>query len=334
MAARKTDKYLIKSVKPGIKLPAIRTDKPGAAPKAGQPHYEDHVVWLDDKVIPGSHLYAECMWFWPGAPDKAKGGEVGMKEHTHPFEEVLAFFGGDLKNPRDLGAELELSIDGDQHLLNKTFIAFIPAGMKHSAVNFWRIDKPVFHFSIGASPEYKADAVNTEETKKSGHTTDKYIVDRLIPPKAEAPWSPPPPPEAANGKGGRILFLDNDIVPGGFYTECVWIAPRGADAPKMTAEQIAKFKAAVKPHKHNFAEVLCFFSTDPKNIHDLDAEIELWIEDEKHIITQSVMVYLPAGTMHCPLSFPVVNKPLIHFTCFPEGKLYYDEVAKAAMKKK
>jgi hypothetical protein len=89
----------------------------------------------------------------------------------------------------------------------------------------------------------------------------------------------------------------------------------------------------VQPHKHNFAEVLCFFGTNPDDITDLDAEIELWINDEKHIITKSTMVYLPAGTMHCPLAFPRTGKSIIHFTCFPEGKIYYDEVVKAAMKK-
>ncbi len=332
MPERKTDKYLIKGVRPGIKLPSLRTDKPGEKGKRGEPRVMDHVVWLDDKVIPNAQIYAECVWYWPGPGNKVKGGEVGLAEHSHPFDEVLAFFGSDLKTPRNLGAQLGLTIDGEPHQIQKTSLTFIPAGMSHGPINFSQITKPVFHFSIGASNEYKAKA-EPPQAKKSGHTTDKYIVDRLVPPKVEAPWSPPPPPEAANGKGGRILFLDGDIVPGGFYTECVWIAPRTADMPKLSAEQIAKFKAAVRPHKHDFAEVLCFFSTDPQDIHNLDAEIEFWIEDEKHIITESVMVYLPPGTMHCPLAFPKVNKPLIHFTCFPEGKIYYDEAAKAAKQK-
>ena len=330
MAGHYTDHLLITSVRENIELPPIRTDKPGEKAKAGKKQLAQHVVWLDEKVIPGSHLYSEAIWYSPGAADKVKGGEVGLVEHSHPFEEVLAFFGGDVKNPRDLGAELEINLDGEKHVVKKTCLVFVPAGMKHS-VSFQKITGRVFHFSIGASNEFKAEA--EKPSKKAATGTAKYIVDRLIPPKNEAPWSPPPPPEAANGKGGRILFLDNDIVPGGFYTECVWIAPPPPGAPKPTAEQIAKFKAAVKPHKHNFAEVLCFFGTNPEDITDLDADIELWINDEKHMIHKSTMVYLPAGTMHCPLAFPRIGKPIIHFTCFPEGKIYYDEVAKATKKK-
>jgi hypothetical protein len=331
VAEHYTDHLLITGVRNNISLPPIRTDKPGAKAKAGQKNVMEHVVWLDEKVIPGSHLYSEAIWFSPGQADKVIGGEVGMAEHSHPFEEVLAFFGSDIKTPRDLGAEIEVWLDGEKNLVSKTCLIFVPAGMKHK-VAFTKITKRVFHFSIGASNEFKVEP-ETKASKKAGTGTAKYIVDRLVPPKAEAPWSPPPPAEAANGKGGRILFLDNDIVPGGFYTECVWVVPPPPNAPKPTAEQMEKFKAAVKPHKHNFAEVLCFFGTNPDDITDLDAEIELWINDEKHIITKSVMVYLPAGTMHCPLAFPRIGKPIIHFTCFPEGKIYYDEVAKATMKK-
>jgi mannose-6-phosphate isomerase-like protein (cupin superfamily) len=331
MANHYTDHLLIHDVRENIALPDIRTDKPGEKTKAGKITVMEHVIYLDEKVIPGSHLYSEAVWYGPGQEAaKILGGEVGMELHSHPFEEVLAFFGGDFKNPRDLGAELEVTLDGEKHRINKTSLIFVPAGMKHS-VSFIKIDKRVFHFSIGASNEYKAVAEKLSAKAATG--TAKYIVSKLVPPRNEAPWSPPPPPEAANGKGGRILFMDNDIVPGGFYTECVWIAPRSPDAPKPNAEQLAKFKAAVKPHKHNFAEVLCFFGTDPNDVTKLDSDIELWINDEKHIITKSVMVYLPAGTMHCPLGFPRIGMPIIHFTCFPEGKIYYDEVAKAVAKK-
>lgn len=154
----------------------------------------------------------------------------------------------------------------------------------------------------------------------AGQKTDKYIVDYLQPPKVEAPWSPPPPPEAADGKGGRILFLDNDIVPGGFYTECVWIMPRGE---RLTQEQLEKARATVKPHQHEFDEVLCFFGTNPDDIHELNAEIEFWLGGEKFMLTRSVMAYIPAGVEHCPLVFHWVGRPIIHFTCFPEGKIYF-----------
>jgi hypothetical protein len=330
MIRRYTDHLLIEEVKENLQLPAIRTDKPGAKAEPGRKNVSDHVVWLDETVIPGSHLYTEALWYWPN-PEAAlvKGGEVGMVEHSHAFEEVLAFFGGDFMHPRDLGAELEVTLAGEKHIVNKTSLIFVPAGMPHS-FKFKKITGQVFHFSAGASSVFSAEEVKKVRAAKN---TAQYIVSKLIPPQNEAPWSPPPPPEATGGKSGRILFLDKDIVAGGFYTECVWIAPRQQSNYLTAADQPARTAPSVKPHKHNFAEILCFFGTDPNDITRLDSQIELWVNDELHIFNKSVMVYLPAGTWHCPLTFKRVGMPLIHFTCFPEGKLYYDEIAKATMKK-
>ena len=60
----------------------------------------------------------------------------------------------------------------------------------------------------------------------------KYIVTELKRNIVEAPWSPPVS-AAGKGKGGRLLFLDNEVVDGAFYLECVWImpAPKGRRAP-------------------------------------------------------------------------------------------------------
>ena len=323
MAENKMAKYLITSSKKGVKLPAFRTDK------TGETQGREDIVWLDDTVIPNARIYSECVWFMPGM-EKIGGGERGAKEHTHDFEEVLAFFGSDTKKPRDLGGELEISLDGKKHIINKTSLVFIPKGMKHGAMTFRRIDKPIFHFSIGGSNKYTGKAVE-KDVKKSGYKTDKLIVDYLQPPLVEAPWSPnPPPAEAKDGKGGRILFLDNDVIPDGFYTECVWILPPKGPMPKMTDEMIQKARAAVKPHKHDFDEVLCFFGTNPKDFHDLNAEIELWLGGEKQMITKSTMTYIPAGVEHCPLVFHRVGSPIIHYTSFPEGKIYFTGLKKGA----
>ena len=140
----------------------------------------------------------------------------------------------------------------------------------------------------------------------------KYIVTELKQNIVEAPWSPPPSAVGRN-RGGRILFLDNEVVEGAHYLECVWIMPRPADA--------APAKASVEPHTHDYDEVLCFFGTDPEDFHELHAEVELWLGDEKHIITKTAIVFIPAGLQHCPLIFHRVDKPVFHFTSFP-GKMY------------
>ena len=137
----------------------------------------------------------------------------------------------------------------------------------------------------------------------------KHIVSTLRPPAEEAPWSPPIK-VAGGGKGGRVLFLDNDVVPGSFYTECVWVMPYEAGNTPVT-----------ESHAHEYDEVVAFFGTDPINPGELGAEVELWLEDEKHIIAKSSLVFIPAGMHHCPLTFLKIDRPVFHFTTGP-GKMY------------
>ena len=321
-------KFLITDVKKGARSAAFPTEI------IGKPAGVEHVVWLDDTVITGARIYSECSWFMPGVASKTV---PEGKEHSHDFEEVLAFFGSDNDKPRDLCGELEIWLAGVKHTITRTSLIFIPRGMKHCPATFRKIDKPIFHFSIGSTNQYSQKITETFKiagTNKAAQKTDKYIVDYLQPPKVEAPWSPnPPPAEAEKGKGGRILFLDNDVIPDGFYTECVWIMPFKGPLPKMTDEMLEKARAAVKPHKHDFDEVLCFFGANPRNqFKDLDAEIELWLGGEKFMITKSTMVYIPANVEHCPLVFHRVGSPIIHFTCFPEGKIYFTGLKKTAKK--
>ena len=52
----------------------------------------------------------------------------------------------------------------------------------------------------------------------------KYIISHLKENIVEAPWSPPVS-KVEKDRGGRLLFLDDEVVKGAFYLECVWIVP-------------------------------------------------------------------------------------------------------------
>ena len=73
------------------------------------------------------------------------------------------------------------------------------------------------------------------------------------------------------------------------------------------------FLMAKDPHSHDFDQFLHFYGANSLNITDFDAEVELSLgeEGEKHIITESTVVHIPKGLIHCPLNFKVVNKPVI-----------------------
>ena len=141
----------------------------------------------------------------------------------------------------------------------------------------------------------------------------KFIVTELKKNIVEAPWSPPLT-KAGGGQGGRILFMDDEVVPGAFYIETVWILPR-------TEGETAK-RVGTKAHTHDYDEVIAFYGTDPNHPGDLGAEAELWLDDEKHILTRTCMVFVPKGLKHCPLTFTRVDRPVFHFTVGP-GKMYF-----------
>jgi hypothetical protein len=144
------------------------------------------------------------------------------------------------------------------------------------------------------------------------------IVSELKHPAKEPAWNPPVS-EAGGGKGGRVLYLDSHLVPGAFYMETVWVMPR----QRLTSQAYEEVKKrSPGPHSHDYDEIIAFFGSDPVNPHDLGAEVELWLGDEKHIITKTSLVFIPAGLKHAPLVFIEVIKPVFHYTTGP-GKMYY-----------
>ena len=103
----------------------------------------------------------------------------------------------------------------------------------------------------------------------------------------------------------RIMYLDAEYPKGAFYMDCNWFW-KGSDK-----------QVRVKQHSHDFDEVLAFFGSNPDDTKDLCGEIELWIEDEKHILTKSCAVFVPAGTKHCPLIVRRVDRPIFEITTGP-----------------
>ena len=71
------------------------------------------------------------------------------------------------------------------------------------------------------------------------------------------------------------------------------------------------FEIPEGPHAHDFEQYLCFIGTG-SNVREFDAEVELYLgeENEKHIITETTVVHIPKGMIHCPLRFTKINKPI------------------------
>lgn len=131
----------------------------------------------------------------------------------------------------------------------------------------------------------------------------KYIITELKSGLKPTMWKVAPG-EAPEKASSRVLYLDDELIKGAFYVACSWFW-------KETE------KIGDKPHSHDFDEVLAFLGTNPDDPHDLCGEVEVWLGDEKHILTKSCLVFVPKGLKHCPVIARRVDRPIFHFSTGP-----------------
>jgi hypothetical protein len=148
------------------------------------------------------------------------------------------------------------------------------------------------------------------ESKYGHHVITEIRRHSPLSPERQGPnpsYIPPP------GTGGRIqlLYLDDSMIKGAFYSECVWILPGG------------KLPGAAEPnsHAHDFDEIVTFIGNNVEDPYDLGGEIEFWLEDEPQILTKSCIIFLPKGMFHGPLIIRRVDRPIFH-TAMGTGPIY------------
>jgi len=139
----KNAKYVVDTPKANAKYPPYRVKND---PKIVKP-----IVQIDADTVPGAEFYTETKWILPGDKKEIKLCE----SHTHDFNEVLGFFGYNYDNIQDLGAEIEITIDGEKNIVDRSFSACIPAGVPHGPVIVRNIERPIFHVSSGKAGQYK-----------------------------------------------------------------------------------------------------------------------------------------------------------------------------------
>ena len=112
------------------------------------------------------------------------------------------------------------------------------------------------------------------------------------------------PPPGFNFVMGPILQrMDTKTIEGSNFYFIHWVLPH--EKPHM--------KVGHPPHIHSEAELLIHIGTDPDNPDDLGAEVELYVgpEQERHVITESTVVFLPPNFIHAPWKPVRIDRPWI-----------------------
>jgi hypothetical protein len=77
---------------------------------------------------------------------------MGGDPHTHEFNQVLFFIGGDMKNPKDFDAEIEMYLGDKFEPFNYASYIYIPAGTLHGTVNVKKVNKPFIYMDVTLAP--------------------------------------------------------------------------------------------------------------------------------------------------------------------------------------
>ena len=112
------------------------------------------ILWMDGDVFPGA-FQMNTAWY-AAVPER----DPVFARHVHEdSDELIGFFSSDPDAPYDLGGEIEYTIDGEAHLLTRTTMIFVPAGVVHNPLRILRVDRPIFHFSVITGTHYEAEGM-------------------------------------------------------------------------------------------------------------------------------------------------------------------------------
>jgi hypothetical protein len=123
-----------------------------------------------------------------------------------------------------------------------------------------------------------------------GELERKYAWGRSVTPKEET----------------KLLRIDAGVIKGlSFFCWCNWFWP------SMVKTRLED--RSTKPHFHTFDEIIGMVGTNPDDPHDLCGEVEINIGGEKHIVTKSCLIYIPARLEHGPFRELKMDRPIFQF---------------------
>jgi len=240
-------------------------------------------------------------------------GHEAPEKHDGEIE-LLIHLGNNPDDPLDLGADVDFFLGNgpwqEHYTLNRTTAVHLPNGMWHCPwkVKKIRTDVNWVNLRIGKNgggipglpsgvdpgaaplPASDGESENPQErakAKTSGTIFNKYLLSGV-------------PKDLKDPEGGKwIVYSDCTKIDSGLLMRIIRYSPEKAPYPVIDAQA------------HEYPAMFLFLGTDLKDCSDLGAEVELLLgpEKERHVITKSAMVYLPADTVHGPFKVTKATKP-------------------------
>ncbi|MDR3364907.1 MAG: hypothetical protein LBS91_08205 [Clostridiales Family XIII bacterium] len=99
------------------------------------------LLWLDGAKLKGAP-YMESVWF-------CTTKEREEDAHDHDFDEFLACVGSDPERPGELGAEMHFFVEDEEFVMDKSFLLFLPKGVRHCPMFVTKMERPFLHFTGG-----------------------------------------------------------------------------------------------------------------------------------------------------------------------------------------
>ena len=106
------------------------------------------LVWTDNDIIEGSHCFSAMVM-------NENSLKVSHGPHIHKDPEVLVAIGMNPEDPMDLGAELELFMgeEMERHVINRTTLVYIPAGLLHCPFRVTKVERPFIFIQSQYAPK-------------------------------------------------------------------------------------------------------------------------------------------------------------------------------------
>ncbi len=104
------------------------------------------MTYMSSIQVNQARCYIEFGWIW---------GEVepSIPEMVHKkYDEIVLHIGSDPEHPEDLGADIQVGIDGHLMSFNTGFAYFVPRGLRHGPNHFKTVRKPYIEMAIMIGP--------------------------------------------------------------------------------------------------------------------------------------------------------------------------------------